>query len=180
MQSLKVRIYIKCAHSLLPSTPLAYGNRQSIVPDVKQSNSIMRPYIQLSIHHDKRDRMSYPGHVFKSHDRHFADKSEPSLNPEFYKMFELDCVLPHLVQLKIDLFDAKSVMGVDELIGSTFVNLDERWNSDAWRGMLEENRVPVEYRTLYHNVDANLHDIGLARGIPQGKLEVWLGSRCFV
>ena len=66
-------------------------------------------YLRLRVQHSRQDKLSFPGFVFETQDRHFATggSSEPTLNPEFYKMFELDCVFPTLSHLVIELFDAK-------------------------------------------------------------------------
>ena len=145
--------------------------------------------------------------MFETQDRHFATggSSEPTLNPEFYKMFELDCVFPTLSHLVIELFDAKvwvscinrsraaartnsyvfvcqTTTGVDELVGATYIDLEERWYNDQWQAALQEKRVPVEFRTLYADADAEAISGGLepVGAVPQGKVEVILCSQVCV
>eukprot|EP00003_Mantamonas_plastica_P023874 TRINITY_DN4363_c0_g1_i1.p1 TRINITY_DN4363_c0_g1~~TRINITY_DN4363_c0_g1_i1.p1 ORF type:complete len:910 (+),score=331.98 TRINITY_DN4363_c0_g1_i1:865-3594(+) len=69
-----------------------------------------------------------------------------TLTPQFFKMYELDAVLPGNSELHIELYDY-DMIGFDELIGETVIDLENRWFSEEWGEMLEK---PTEFRSLWH------------------------------
>ena len=63
-------------------------------------------------------------------------------------------------QLRIDVYDHDTVFS-DDLIGSTCIDLEDRWFSPSWQQLKKK---PLEHRPLYR----------MKNGPAQGTLEVWL------
>ena len=61
---------------------------------------------------------------FKFNDRENA--VDDVVDVDFYKLIEMDAELPGASQLKIDVYD-KDTIGYDDLIGSTIIDLEDRW-----------------------------------------------------
>eukprot|EP01038_Epipyxis_sp_PR26KG_P004421 gene4421-6250_t len=86
-------------------------------------------------------------------------------NADFYKLIEFDAELPGTSQLVIEVMDL-DIVGKDDLIGKTIVDLEDRWFDSRWQQLGEENMQkpgdnpndktavrwatkPVERRSLY-------------------------------
>ncbi|KAG8459767.1 hypothetical protein KFE25_014330 [Diacronema lutheri] len=68
-----------------------------------------------------------------------------ALQADLHECYEFDAVMPGEASLlKIDVYDY-SMLGADEYIGSTLIDLEERWTSAAWHEMA---RKPLELRSL--------------------------------
>jgi hypothetical protein len=92
---------------------------------------------------------------------------------EFYQSFELRVELPGVSQLEVSIVE-KNMFGFDTIIGSTTLDLEDRWFNEKWRlgnfdgirksegGKLKRN--PVEECTL--KLPSNR--------MPQGKISCWL------
>ena len=61
-------------------------------------------------------------------------------------MFEISAKFPGSNPLEIEAYDFDDLFG-DDLIGKTVIDLDDRFFSPEWRGLLDK---PIEYRELYH------------------------------
>jgi len=87
--------------------------------------------------------------------------------PEFYRMEEKDVEFPTDTRLEVSLMDMNDYALRDELIGSTTVDLEDRWYSKAWRKMNDKgvNEVPKESRSLYTNDYP---------GVNRGNIEMWV------
>lgn len=87
----------------------------------------------------------------------------PNTNtPEFYRVEERDIVLPNDSRLEIKIMDLDS----DLLIGSTVVDLEDRWHSKITKDMLTHGApVPCEQRSLFSN---------RVVGRNFGSLEMWI------
>jgi hypothetical protein len=83
-----------------------------------------------------------------------------TLQPDFYKMYELKGLLPDDNELVVQVWD-KDDVGSDEFIGETTYDLEMLWFSDEWRKMQPK---PKEHRTLWNPLSA----------FPQGKLKMWV------
>eukprot|EP00004_Rigifila_ramosa_P003995 TRINITY_DN1437_c1_g3_i2.p1 TRINITY_DN1437_c1_g3~~TRINITY_DN1437_c1_g3_i2.p1 ORF type:complete len:1074 (-),score=257.30 TRINITY_DN1437_c1_g3_i2:75-3296(-) len=83
-----------------------------------------------------------------------------TVQPEFYKMFELNTTLPGPSQLEIGVWDY-NILGTNDLIGSTTIDLENRWFSKEWQKFRTK---PLERRSLWSPRTGN----------PQGKLELWV------
>eukprot|EP01051_Picozoa_sp_SAG22_P002061 SAG22_NODE_87_length_21437_cov_14.162480_18_plen_549_part_00 len=55
-----------------------------------------------------------------------------TVNPYFGRCFELQTTLPGPALLQVDFFDYDALTG-DDLIGSTTIDLEDRWFSGAWK-----------------------------------------------
>ncbi|KAG4057508.1 hypothetical protein PC123_g7472 [Phytophthora cactorum] len=94
-----------------------------------------------------------------------------TLKPEFFRMFELETTLPGASQLDINVWDRGLV--TDQLIGSTTIDLEERWFHREWQEIEQGNSSekrdfrlkPIEYRHLY--VPQN-------HTTSQGFLQLWV------
>lgn len=93
---------------------------------------------------------------------------------DFYKLVEFNAELPGYSQLIINVMD-KDDIGSDDLIGSTIIDLEDRWFDKRWQELGRENRndnpetirwdtKPVERRLLYVPSSNN----------AQGVLECWV------
>jgi hypothetical protein len=91
----------------------------------------------------------------------------------FYKMIEIDAMLPGSSQLILDVYD-KDTLGGDDLIGTTVIDLEDRCFDKDWQALGAENlrteapvrwkTKPMEYRTLKIP--------GLS--LPRGYIQIWV------
>jgi hypothetical protein len=98
-------------------------------------------------------------------------------------MIEMDAELPGTSQLVVEVMD-KDLIGADEVIGQTTIDLEDRWFDNRWQSLGEENlklpgtdpnnptavrwnTKPIERRSLYR------------QGMPinQGMLQCWVDKR---
>jgi hypothetical protein len=63
-------------------------------------------------------------------------------NPKFHKMYDFNSLFPGCPMLFIDAYDYDDLFG-DDLIGSTFIDLEDRYFLPEWRCIKNK---PVEYR----------------------------------
>ncbi|GMF13220.1 unnamed protein product [Phytophthora lilii] len=123
----------------------------------KNSNGYSDPYLRLKL-----------GNV-RINDR--ANARMKTLQPEFFQMFALETTLPGASQLDIGVWDRGLV--TDSLIGSTTIDLEERWFHREWQEIGEghssekknSNLKPIEYRHLY---------VPQSRTTSQGILQLWV------
>jgi hypothetical protein len=81
-------------------------------------------------------------------------------NPKFCKHWDFETTFPGCPMLFIDAMDYDDLFG-DDLIGSTSVDLEDRYFLPEWRALHDK---PVEYRQLYHP----------SSGVSQGQLKMWV------
>ncbi|EUT79080.1 hypothetical protein PFAG_05652 [Plasmodium falciparum Santa Lucia] len=77
-----------------------------------------------------------------------------NINPEFGCLWESEAIFPEDEILTISVYSAEDNYDKqinDIYIGSTEINLFDRWMSKEWRHMMKKNKIPVEYRPLYSN-----------------------------
>lgn len=98
-------------------------------PDAKEALS--DPYLKLRL----------GDQVFDTEKEYQENKTEC----DFYKMFEFKAVLPGASQLQIQVWDHDALVK-DDLIGETFIDLENRFFSRRWRKL---DNIPVEVRPLY-------------------------------
>jgi hypothetical protein len=97
--------------------------------------------------------------------------------PEFYRVEERDIELPRDSRLQIDMFDLESAQDVlgqsaanalgrnDQIIGSTIIDLEDRWHSRNWQDSARRQQVPTEQRPLM---------ISTLPGHNCGSIEMWV------
>eukprot|EP01113_Clastostelium_recurvatum_P029777 TRINITY_DN359_c0_g1_i2.p1 TRINITY_DN359_c0_g1~~TRINITY_DN359_c0_g1_i2.p1 ORF type:complete len:700 (+),score=238.67 TRINITY_DN359_c0_g1_i2:262-2100(+) len=83
-----------------------------------------------------------------------------TLNPAYFKFYELPVTLPGDSELSVAVWDADR-LGSDELIGETTIDLENRIFSQDWTKLSQK---PIEYRDLYH--PSSVHS--------QGQVSMWL------
>jgi hypothetical protein len=146
---LKVRVYIIKAHSL---APMRAGNSSN-------------PYVELQLNIPQGDiaDMHYQN-AFQGL-FHFSDEQNYKMNtiqPDFNAWYELDAILPGISTLDVSIKDHGYVRNTP--IGSTRIDLEDRWFSREWRQKKDIQQVPRESRTLTDK----------GSRIPQGTLEMWV------
>lgn len=114
------------------------------------------PPMDLNGSTDSYPEIELAGHTVKDLD----SKVEMNLNPNFYSSYELYATIPGACNLKVSLYDADRI-GARDHIGSTYIDLENRWFNAEWRDM---ELKPVEKRTLHTPTSA----------MSQGKVELWV------
>lgn len=57
-----------------------------------------------------------------------------TLNPLFHRAFEFQAVVPGASRLELDVLDHDTILP-DELVGTTTVDLEDRWYDERWRSL---------------------------------------------
>eukprot|EP00913_Durusdinium_trenchii_P021444 g20153.t1 len=84
---------------------------------------------------------------------------------------ECDVNLPEQSYFEIGLFDYQE-NGEDLLIGKSILDLDDRYYTREYKLMMENKKVPIEYRPLLcETIDPNTNDVST---ISKGSLEMWI------
>jgi len=143
------------------------GESVNLVDLFEQSVYISRLYVTKGIKLTSRDKdgLADPFLVIRNGKsaQNVKDDVEnfqkDTLNPNFYRCFELPTLVPGNPTLTIEVWD-KDLHG-RQLIGSTTIDIENRLFSEEW---LKKSPKPVERRYLWS--PASL--------APQGKLEMWL------
>jgi len=109
------------------------------------------------------DSLSDPYLVLKLGDQKLDNEKEyqtDQTNCDFNKMFEFKTVLPGASQLNIQVWD-KDFLVKDDLIGETFIDLENRYFSKRFRKL---SNIPMETRPLYHPLSK----------LEKGRLKLWV------
>lgn len=132
---------------------------------LKKAKMVVRIYMIEGFDLASRDMggFSDPYLILKLGKKKFNDRKnyimdEP--NPKFCKHFDFETTFPGCPMLFIDAMDYDELFG-DDLIGSTSVDLEDRYFLPEWRALLDK---PVEYRQVYHP----------SSGVSQGQLKMWV------
>jgi len=89
-----------------------------------------------------------------------------SNNPEFFRMEERDIDMPTQARLEVVMSDLEEMgLAGDTWIGSTIIDLEDRWHSSVWKKAKDRQRVPTENRPLYSSTQP---------GVNRGSLEMWV------
>ena len=77
--------------------------------------------------------------------------TEDTTTPEFFSTDEKDVQFPQESRLEISIRDVDDMgLGRDTLIGSTVIDLEDRWHSPKWKEIIQSRKVmPSEVRSLY-------------------------------
>ena len=81
-------------------------------------------------------------------------------NPRFNECIELIATFPGADPLIIQTYDYDFLFG-DDLIGTTIIDLDDRWFCPEWKSLEYK---PIEYRELYHK----------STSLAQGTILCWV------
>ena len=88
----------------------------------------------------------------------------PSLDPEFYQSFELSALLPGQSRLHVEVWDFQLLS--ETLVGTTIIDLEDRYFSQQWKEMQLTGELPREVRPLVNPANAN------AQGFIMVKVEI--------
>lgn len=105
---------------------------------------------------------SDPYLVLKCNKTTFSERDNYQLDepcPDFYKKYEFEGTFPGCSPLVIEAWDYDDIFG-DDLIGSTAIDLEDRFFSMEWQSLAEK---PIECRKLYHP----------ASSMGQGVVKLW-------
>lgn len=91
--------------------------------------------------------------------------------PDFREMEEADIELPRDSRLEVTLVDQSTTLLSqqlmnDKVIGSTVIDLEDRWHSDKWQAESKRHRIPVENRPLQYYYGG--------RSKNMGSIEMWV------
>nr|CEL66850.1 TPA: heat shock protein DNAJ pfj4, putative [Neospora caninum Liverpool] len=134
---MKIRVYVIRAISL-------YVGDDRIVPN---------PYLLFNLG-DKSDTLR-------------AEAKSNTHNPEFFTVWEKDVMFPDDSQFELQVWSAHEGVsgGLEDIyIGSTCIDLEERWFSKEWQKSMSKNQVPMEYRPLKQ----------MPGGSFKGTVEMWV------
>lgn len=125
---------------------------------------IIRAYCISAFDLASRDNgsASDPFLVLKCNDKKISDRDNYQLDnpcPDLFKSFDFEGTFPGCTPLTIEMWDYDTIFG-DDLIGTTTVDLEDRFFSVDWNAMVNK---PVEYRQLYHP----------SSELSQGVLKCW-------
>lgn len=104
----------------------------------------------------------------KAHTVSMKNQLRPDTHlPDFYRMEQFDLELPQDARLEIEMWSKSDddLFGSDTKIGSSVIDLEDRWHSFRWRELMESRRVPKETRPL---VTAE------APHLNKGTIELWV------
>jgi hypothetical protein len=148
-RSYKMRLYVLESFSLAMTDFKLDG--QPAPPD---------PYLKVTLGNNKFDDR-----------KNAVDDME---NCPFYKLIEMDAELPGTSQLLIDVMD-KDRIGGDDLIGSTVIDLEDRFFEKCWQDLGEENLcdVPPNVRWKTKPVETRTLTVP-GSNLPRGTLQVWV------
>ena len=99
------------------------------------SDGALDPYLVLRLGHQKQDNR-------KEHLQHVRQDAH------FFRMFEFRTLLPGDSLLRIDVMDYDHFRLLDDCIGSTKIDLEDRIFCERWKRDLS-SRPPLEWRNLY-------------------------------
>lgn len=118
---------------------------------MSKNRCIVRAYMVSAFNLSSRDNgsASDPYLVLKCNDKVYNERDIYQLdepNPKFNKHYDFEGVFPGCSPLQIDVWDYDDIFG-DDLIGTTIVDLEDRYFSLEWQSLHEK---PIEYRQIYH------------------------------
>jgi hypothetical protein len=85
--------------------------------------------------------------------------------PEFYRIEERDIELPEEGRLEVRVMDMQELSLSDTCIGSTVIDLEDRWHSLEWQRHSHSANVPIEVRSLFTEEN---------QGRNRGSIEMWV------
>ena len=114
---------------------------------IKEEKCVVRLYMIEGYDMASRDNGSPSDTYLKLHcngktvdERDKYQLDEP--NPKFHTKYDFNGIFPGSSPLKIEVWDFDMIFG-DDLIGTTLIDLEDRYFTLEWMAMLEK---PIEYR----------------------------------
>jgi len=96
-------------------------------------------------------------------------------SPNLNQYFEFQTSLPGRSSLKVDVFDHnENLLMQDELIGSTIIDLEDRWFSEPWQKMGQDYRSFMQQTALAMKPLEERNLRSTHSRIPQGALHLWV------
>ncbi|KAF7458424.1 putative C2 domain-containing protein [Cryptosporidium felis] len=136
MKPIVARCYILSARGLLPPSgdlnPSVYVYIRS-----RENNGDNT----MTDGNGKKKKSVYPCNI---RDTGFVRRQ--GFKPEFNQVYEIGCILPHNALVRVSLIGTGAVL--EEIIGSTFIDIEDRWFHPKIQSMLENDSTPIEMRTL--------------------------------
>jgi len=143
-QTVKVRVYIVAASQLAAKSMMDSLSDPYIIVKLNMPTVLKETYTGVSYHNDR------------------ANFKPSTLDPFFGTWFELDARFPDITELDIEVWNANYLN--DDLIGSTRVDLEDRWFNPKWHNIRYERKKIKEFRSI--------HTPGSQ--VSQGLLECWV------
>ncbi|CAN0166928.1 unnamed protein product [Ascophyllum nodosum] len=150
-------------------TPQTYCCRLYVVKALnlqpKDLNGAADPYLLLKIGKKKFDDSSDENEIKRE-----------TLKPQFFRSFDVQVTMPGDSRLKLKLFDHDR-FGVDDLMGETVIDLEDRWFSRGWQELEKEDPLALKrseakggpYKPL------EVRDLSvLSSTTSQGQVMMWL------
>jgi len=142
--AVEVRVYVKGVMGLLPSS---------------DGTGKLNPYIKMSIEgpHSKLPSSRQAKAIFND----VSNAKQGTLNPNFYKLYQLEAEMPNRSILRIQICHQSFLLS--SLVGETVIDLSDRWYNPKWQHRMATGLLPYENRTL---LNPGSYDL------PQGKIEL--------
>ena len=134
------------------------------ISDIIPSNGLMKPspYLKFALRSPSgllpQDESQVTDYLID--DR--ANGKKQTSNPYFGSRFDMKVQYPEVTEVEIQVWDAGFVS--DSLIGSTTIDIEDRWFSESWQSLKRDGIVPREHRALWHPKALQ----------SQGKMCMWL------
>ncbi|EEA05687.1 C2 domain-containing protein [Cryptosporidium muris RN66] len=146
MKPIVARCYILSARGLLPPSGDANPSVYIYIRSQESDSNISK----------SKKRSLYPSNI-----RDIGYVRHQGYRPEFNQVYEIGCILPRNAFVKISLIGTGTMS--EEVIGTTFIDIEDRWFHPKVRTMIETNTVPIELRTL--RIDNSI--------VSHGTLRAW-------
>jgi len=132
---------------------------------LSSSKTVVRLYAIEAFDLSPRDvgSPSDPYLIIKCNNKTYNERKNYQLdepNPKFHKCYDFEGIFPGCSPLTIDCMDYDTLFG-DELIGTTVVDLEDRYFSIEWSTLREK---PIEFRQIYHE----------STSLSQGVIKMWV------
>ena len=153
-QHVKVRVYCIEASNLQPLNKASFWDN---------GKSVANPFLSLRMVPDEGAEDASEWRSSRGVRSHNEENTpfRDTINPKFASWYDMDAIIPGMSTLEIKVMHKKLISSGE--IGSTRIDLEDRWFSPGWQALMVDQRAPKEFRSLF-NPSARL---------PRGKLEMW-------
>eukprot|EP01053_Blabericola_migrator_P002860 Blabericola_migrator_1__2859@NODE_1819_length_3739_cov_174_502723_g1142_i1_p2_GENE_NODE_1819_length_3739_cov_174_502723_g1142_i1NODE_1819_length_3739_cov_174_502723_g1142_i1_p2_ORF_typecomplete_len195_score45_63C2/PF00168_30/8_5e07_NODE_1819_length_3739_cov_174_502723_g1142_i127163300 len=148
--TLRARFYVLRAMALInPLNVTATG--ETLAEDVALARPL-NPYLVFSFGSSRVENLR-------------GSAKTATSNPKFHWVQELDIKNPEEMHVEIAVWSREAGNGENDLfLGSTLIELEQRWQSKEYRKAVENQSLPTELRALKLSPDASK---------PTGTLQLW-------